>query len=116
MLEKAYRLVELYFTFNNSFDSQDDKMEELLDIIKEYQQSNIPELKRFSHTLYTWRIEICHSFNRIDHRRISNAFTEASNGIIKDIMRNAKGMHSFTRARNRMFYVLNKDTWTLRES
>ncbi|MBK0348646.1 ISL3 family transposase [Aerococcaceae bacterium zg-ZJ1578] len=64
MLEKAYRLVELYFTFNNSFDSQDDKMEELLDIIKEYQQSSIPELKRFSHTLYTWRVEICHSFTR----------------------------------------------------
>ncbi|MBR7927228.1 transposase [Aerococcaceae bacterium zg-ZUI334] len=59
-------------------------------------------------------MEICHSFTRIDQPRISNAFTEASNGIIKDIMRNAKGMYSFTRARSQMFYVINKDTWTLR--
>ncbi|MBD3948559.1 hypothetical protein IEZ28_01995 [Aerococcaceae bacterium zg-1292] len=43
-----------------------------------------------------------------------DAFTEASNGTIKDIMRNAKGMHSFTRARNRMMYVVNQDTRTLR--
>ncbi|MBF6626637.1 transposase, partial [Aerococcaceae bacterium zg-BR9] len=61
-----------------------------------------------------WRVEICHSFILIDYRRISNAFTEASNGTIKDIMRNAKGMHSFTRTRNRMMYVVNQDTWTLR--
>lgn len=114
ILEKAYYLVDLYFRFNQTFDLFEYKMEELLSIIGEYQQSEIPELKKFSQTLYTWRVEICNSFQIIDNRRISNAFTEASNGIIKNIMRNAKGMHSFERARSRMFYVINKDKWTLK--
>ncbi|MBS4456743.1 transposase [Tuanshanicoccus lijuaniae] len=114
LLEKAYHLVDIYFNFNNTFLPFEEKMDDLMSIISEYQQSNIPELKQFSRTLYNWRVEICHSFILIDYRRISNAFTEASNGTIKDIMRNAKGMHSFTRARNRMMYVVNQDTWTLR--
>ena len=62
-----------------------------------------------------WKIEICNPFSRIDGIRISNAFTEASNRSIKDIIRNAKEMHSFERCRNRMMYVINKDNWILRD-
>lgn len=85
----------------------------LLEIISDYQHSGIPELRHFSNTLYHWRNEICNSFYIIDNRRISNAFTEASNSIIKTIMRNAKGMHSFTRTRKRIFYVINQDNWSI---
>ena len=49
---------------------------------------------QFGKLLTRWKIEICNSFTRIDGIRISNAFTEASNGTIKDMIRNAKGYDS----------------------
>lgn len=114
-LEKAYRLVDEYILFNSYDDLPERKLLEIDYYINNFLKSGIPELVQFGKLLTRWKIEICNSFTRIDGIRISNAFTEASNGTIKDMIRNAKGMYSFERCRNRMMYVINKDNWILRD-
>ncbi|MHA3224768.1 hypothetical protein ACV7JQ_02025 [Globicatella sulfidifaciens] len=47
----------------------------------------MPELEQFGKLLTRWKIEICNLFTRIDGIRISNAFTQASNGTIKNMIR-----------------------------
>ena len=91
-LEKAYRLVDEYILFNSYDDLPERKLLEIDYYINNFLKSGIPELVQFGKLLTRWKIEICNSFTRIDGIRISNAFTEASNGTIQDMIRNAKGL------------------------
>ena len=86
-MEKAYRLVDEYILFNTYDDLPERKLLEIDYYINNFLKSGIPELEQFGKLLTRWKIEICNLFTRIDGIRISNAFTEASNGTIKDMIR-----------------------------
>ena len=103
--------------------------EAINDLIKQFSESKIPEMKSFAGTLKNWRTEIINSFyvvyteyvidkedGHVDLREkhITNAIIENRNKVVKLIKNNANGYHNWERFRNRMMYVMTPDaTFTL---
>ena len=60
-------------------------------------------------TLIKWKKKILNSFIRYDGVRISNGPIEGRNSTIKTIKKVSNGITDFTRFRNRIMFVINKD-------
>lgn len=111
-LKEAYELkdsvVEYYRTANK--ETAKDRLNEL---ISELNASNIKEMNHFAKTLIKWRKGIINSFivvNENTGMKINNGIIENRNKTIKNIKHNSNGFTNWNRFRNRVMYVLNKDT------
>lgn len=107
-LTEAYRLKERYRAFNLTADYEtcDDDLQDLID---EFRNSHLEEMRAIGKTLVKWKSEIKASFIKIDGRRISNGPIESTNNKIKTIIKTSNGIRKFTRFRNRVLYSINKD-------
>lgn len=114
-LKEAYELKEEYLVFNQT-STIDTAREELAHIITMYQNSNIASFRELANTLLNWYDEIVNSFIIINGKRLSNGRIESTNARIKTIIKVANGFQNFSRLRNKIMYVINKDaTITLHE-
>ena len=99
--------------------------EKLNRIIEDFDDSSVTEMNAFAKTLKKWRKEIINSFHiagyeyQIDQstghvaaqeKKMNNAIIENRNSIIKCIKKNANGYTNWTRFRNRVLYVLDKNS------
>ena len=99
--------------------------EELLKLIQRFYQCNVDEISSFGDTLAHWKIEIVNSFYVVGHsymvdkdtgevtskaKKMNNGIIENRNKIIKCVKNNANGYTNWNRFRNRLLYVLNKDS------
>jgi transposase len=107
-LKRAYRLKERYREFNLTaeYSTCDDELNEL---IYEFRNHKLVELRVFGKTLEKWKIEIKNSFLIFNKRRVSNGPIESTNSKIKTIIKTANGIRKFTRFRNRVMFAINKD-------
>jgi transposase len=107
-LTTAYKLKERYREFNLTadYDTCDDELDEL---IYEFKNSHLEEMRSLGKTLRKWRDEIKTSFLRIGGRRVSNGPIESMNNKIKTIIKTSNGIRKFSRFRNRALYSINKD-------
>lgn len=100
-------------------------MENLMILIQKLYQCDIEELQSFGETLSKWKKEIVNSFIIVDYtykvdkdtgevvskaKKMNNGIVENRNKIIKCVKNNANGYANWTRFRNRLLYVLNKDS------
>lgn len=100
-------------------------MEELLKLIQRFYQCNVEEISSFGDTLAYWKNEIANSFYIVGHsyivdkdtgevtskaKKMNNGIIENRNKIIKCVKNNANGYTNWSRFRNRLLYVLNKDS------
>lgn len=109
-LEIAYELYHAYLDFNKTFDPLNKKKQALTDLIIEFESSNIEELISVAATLRNWFDEIVNSFTIYEGKRISNAFAERTNGKIKQILANSKGLSNFDRFKRRVMYVVDPNS------
>ncbi|HHY97058.1 MAG TPA: transposase, partial [Acholeplasma sp.] len=79
------------------------------DLIDEFRNSHLEEMRAIGKTLVKWKSEIKVSFIKIDGRRISNGPIESTNNKIKTIIKTSNGIRKFKRFRNRVLYSINKD-------
>ena len=99
--------------------------EKLNRIIEEFDDSSVTEMNAFAKTLKKWRKEIINSFHIVGYeyqidqstghvaaqeKKMNNAIIENRNSIIKCIKKNANGYTNWTRFRNRVLYVLDKNS------
>lgn len=103
-LEEVYQFKERYIKFNRK--ATPSKVE-LNALISYSLKSSIKGMKRIGETLSKNYDYILNSFIRINNRRISNGPIEATNSIIKLILRNASGYRNEDLLRKRVMYVLN---------
>ena len=107
-LKEAYELKEAYLLFNQ-ISTIDNAAEELAHIIELYQTSSIASFRETASTLINWFEEIVNSFTIIDGKRVSNGKIESTNSRIKTILKVANGYQNFSRLRNKIMYVINKE-------
>ena len=107
-LTTAYKLKERYREFNLTADYETCE-DELNDLIFEFRNSQLEEMRKMGKTLSKWKDEIKNSFIRIDGRRISNGPIESMNNKIKTVIKTSNGISKFSRFRNRVLYSINKD-------
>ena len=107
-LKDGYELMVEYKNFNATATSDDVKYE--LDKIKvKFQNSELPELRKFYRIIKSWHQEIINSFDKINGHIISNGGLERANRDVKTLIRNGYGLSNFNRTRNRIMYVKNKN-------
>lgn len=97
----------------------------LKDLIKEFKNSKTDEMKSMYTTLNNWKVEIINSFLVVDIKykvnkesgevtlqqtHMSNAIIENRNAIIKCVKKNANGYRNWPRFRNRLMFVLDKES------
>lgn len=115
LLKEAYNLKEEYLLFNQTA-TIDTAAEDLAHIIALYQSSDIDAFRKMSNTLIDWFQEIVNSFTIINTKRVSNGLIESTNSRIKTILKVANGFSNPSRLRNKIMYVINKEsTITIRE-
>ena len=107
-LKDAYELLNEYRNFN-SIATIDNAEEYLDELIIKFHNSKIDEYYKAYKLLKNWRQEIINSFHRINGYVISNGGMERTNRDIKTIIRHAYGFKNFSRLRNRIMYIKNKD-------
>ena len=107
-LKDAYELLNEYRNFNSTA-TINDAANELDELIIKFHNSKIPEYINSYKLLKNWRQEIINSFHRINGHIISNGGMERANRDIKTIIRHAYGFKNFSRLRNRIMYVKNKN-------
>lgn len=107
-LKDAYELLNEYRNFNSTA-TINDAANELDELIIKFHNSKIPEYINSYKLLKNWRQEIINSFHRINGHVISNGGMERANRDIKTIIRHAYGFKNFSRLRNRIMYVKNKN-------
>lgn len=109
-LEKALFLKDDFETFFKTC-TYDDAGEALDNLIRDFKASHIDEMKHFAGTLAQWRNEIINSFIPInsDNELVNNSRIESVNKKIKTLKRCANGYRSFSRLRNRIMYVCNRN-------
>lgn len=66
--------------------------------------------RKYTSTLLNWFEQIINSFNMYESSRISNGKIEGTNSRIKTILKNANGFKNFSRMRNRIMFLLNKNS------
>jgi len=133
--ELYFRLKSFYE--NNNYETA--KIE-INSLIHSFRESNVPSLIQFSNTIINWKYPIINSFIEVDqskskinekskrkytyinrkkgdgkklitsYRTINNGVIENVNKTIKQIKRNSNGYSNWHRFRNRILYVINKDT------
>lgn len=109
LLKEAYQLKEDYLLFNQT-STLDNARENLAHIVSLFSSSNLESYRQFTNTLLSWFEEIIHSFHLIDGRRLSNGPIESVNSRIKTIIKVANGFSNFSRLRNKIMYVINKNS------
>lgn len=107
-LKSGYELLNEYRNFN-SIATIDNAAEILDELIIKFHNSKIDEFYKAYKLLKNWRNEIINSFHRINGHVISNGGLERANRDVKTIIRHAYGFSNFTRFRNRVMYVKNKN-------
>jgi transposase len=105
--------------------TDDDAERKLNELIEEFRTSHTDEMKHFAGTLRKWQEEILNSLKvygyvyKVDRKtgqlkthqlRVTNAIIENRNAICKCIKKNANGYKNWDRFRNRLMYVLDKDS------
>lgn len=93
--------------------------------IEKLKESELIEMQEFARTMEHWHDEILNSFivyqtvdevdpgsGKVIHKkkRLNSGIMENKNGIIKKLKRNANGFANWERFRNRVLYVLDKDS------
>lgn len=108
-LNLAYELTQdfLYGIRNVKYEESRLWLENWLDEVRE---SNIKEFIELNKMFDNWKVEILHSFIRFGERRLHNGYIEGINNKIKVIKRIGYGYRNFTHFRNRIMYMINKDT------
>lgn len=107
-LKDAYELLKEYRNFNSV--ATINTAEEMLDeLIIKFHNSKIEEYYKAYKLLKNWRVEIINSFHRVNGHVISNGGIERANRDIKTIIRHAYGFSNFSRLRNRIMYIKNKN-------
>lgn len=107
-LKDAYELLKEYRNFNSV--ATINNAEEMLDeLIIKFHNSKIEEYYKAYKLLKNWRVEIINSFHRVNGHVISNGGLERANRDIKTIIRHAYGFSNFSRLRNRIMYIKNKN-------
>lgn len=125
------KMDNLYFYLSKFFKecTIDNAREELDNLIKKFEEFEHEEVAKFANTLKRWKNEIINSFiivgeetisitnkktkethKKIKPIRVSNGVIERVNKTIKDLKRNANGYNNFERFRQRVFYVVNKNS------
>ena len=107
-LKDAYDWKEDYIRFNKNSTIKN-APENFNDLICKLQKLNISFMNPIVSTLIKWKKEILNSFIRYDGVRISNGPIEGRNSTIKTIKKVSNGITNFTRFRNRIMFVINKD-------
>ena len=108
ILKSAYMLKECYRDFNKdaTYEEANEQFDVLLDLFK---NSGISQYDEFIGVLTNWRIEIINSFKRpYENRKLTNSFTETTNGIIKKYITVSRGITNFKRFKNRAIFALDK--------
>lgn len=123
-LKEAWDLKEDIYSFYLDY-SGGEKEKELDELIHRFREASSEEMRHFSKTLQNWRIEILNSLQVYAYTykvkkdtgqvechpvRVTNAIIENRNAIIKCIKKNANGYSNWERFRNRLMYVLDKDS------
>ena len=123
-LREAWNLKNSFVDFYNNA-TMDNAEDELNKIIKEFENSSVTEMNSFANTLKKWKKEIINSFHIVGYQyqvsqssgrvaaqqmKMNNAIIENRNSIIKCIKKNANGYTNWTRFRNRVLYVLDKNS------
>lgn len=123
-LQEAWNLKDSIVDFYSTA-TVENAAEKLNRIIEDFDDSSVTEMNAFAKTLKKWRKEIINSFHiagyeyQIDQstghvaaqeKKMNNAIIENSNSIIKCIKKNANGYTNWTRFRNRVLYVLDKNS------
>ncbi|WP_249028574.1 ISL3 family transposase [Tannockella kyphosi] len=83
------------------------------EVIKEFEESTLPDMRKYASTLKEWKKGIIHSFIPIDSpvpRTATNAIIENRNKLIKDIKRGGNGFRCWPRFRNRILFALNSES------
>ena len=102
-------LKEKYRRFNKECDYED-AMLGYHEMIKSFVNASIPEYGEFIDILRNWEEEILNSFKRpYGYRRLSNAYTENTNGKIRNYLRISNGLVNFPRFRKRVLLALSRD-------
>lgn len=109
LLKEAYELKEEYLIFNQT-STIENARENLAHILALFSSSNLESFRQFNNTLIRWYEEIINSFHIINHRRVSNGPIESINSRIKTIIKVANGFRNFSRLRNKIMYVINKES------
>lgn len=123
-LKEAWALKDDVVEFYNTCTVEN--AQENLDVLIElFKNSSVYEMKEFYKTLKKWKTEIVNSFYIVGYEyrvepeagrvvardmKMNNAIIENRNSIIKIIKKNANGYTNWTRFRNRLLYVLDKDS------
>lgn len=109
-LTEAYELKEQYRFFNTHTIERTLLVEGRIESFAHKFRSTPNELfQEFGNTILNWIDEICNSFVYLNGKRLSNGPIESVNSRIKIILKNACGVTSFNRLRNRIMYSLNKN-------
>ena len=123
-LREVWNLKNSFVDFYNNA-TMDNAEDELNKIIKEFENSSVTEMNSFANTLKKWKKEIINSFHIVGYQyqvsqssgrvaaqqmKMNNAIIENRNSIIKCIKKNANGYTNWTRFRNRVLYVLDKNS------
>ena len=110
-LEEAMNLKDrmIYFYKNSDLDNARKDINEL---ISAFRDCKVPEISSFANTMTRWKTEIINSFIVTNEhgRKINSGIIENRNRTIKCIKHNSNGYTNWKRFRNRVLYVLNKDT------
>ena len=122
-LQETWNLKDSLVDFYNTA-TKENAEEQLNAIIKNFYESSVTEMNAFGRTLKKWRKEIINSFHIVGYeykvdastghvaaseKKMNNAIIENRNSIIKCIKKNANGYTNWTRFRNRILYVLDKN-------
>ena len=102
-------LKEAYREFNLIMDNPQMAIEPLEILILKFKQSRIHEYDSFWKLLENWKDEILNSFYRVNGFRISNGPIEKANSEIRKLIKVSYGCSNFTRFRNRIMYIINKN-------
>lgn len=123
-LREVWNLKDSFVDFYDNA-TIDNALDKLNQIIKEFEESSVTEMNAFAHTLKKWKKEIVNSFHIVGYKyqvsqstgrvaaqqmKMNNAIIENRNSIIKCIKKNANGYTNWTRFRNRILYVLDKNS------
>lgn len=123
-LHKAWDLKDKLVDFYNdsTYDTAPDCLNELIQM---FASSKIPEMQEFARTLRSWKQEIINSFIVAKYRykvdkdtgevavsevKMNNGLMENRNSIIKTVKKAANGYTNWNRFRNRLLYVLRKNS------
>jgi len=111
-LAAAYNLKEKYIQFNATADITN--AERQLDtLIKDFNDSNIPEYTEFVTLLKNWKVEVINSFTLYKGRRLNTSVAESMNATIAKLIYNSKGIRNSERRRKRIIYAVNKKGFSL---